>query len=178
MKPLWIVLVGLAAMMILIIIVAYLVPSFEDRRRGGNNGASPTSRSSFTTKTKRKLWLAVVIILLVTAAVAGMPRVKKLVANYLLPSTISYPIAAEAKDVWIQKGETKKVKIHPDCWSGWINLPPDAQVVIDAPGEMERLFWTGERVLIKNKNTRWLGTVPHCSSRIRGTEGEVTISVR
>lgn len=122
-------------------------------------------------------WIFAILLVILVIGSGGLKGriIKKNIAAR--PATV-YPIAADSQDIWPQVGETIKVEIYPDRWSGWINLPPDAEVLIDAPGEMERLFWTGERIFIKDKNTRWLGTVPHCSSRIRGTKGEVTITVR
>lgn len=163
MKILWLVL-GIPLVMILIIIIANCIPSFEERRK-------ETSQTPGTSRAKRRLGPGLVIIFLALAVVGGVVVMKRF-------SPAVYPIAADAQDLWPGIGETVKVKICPDCWSGWINLPPGSKFTIDAPGEIEYFFWSGERILIKDKNTKWLGEIPHCSFRIRGTAGEATITIQ
>ncbi len=91
---------------------------------------------------------------------------------------VSYPIASGAKDIWLKVGKTAKIKIYPDRWSGWINLPPNAEVGMVTPkGIEEPLYWIGEPIFIKDKR-RWLGAVPHCTFRIRGAESEVIITAK
>lgn len=91
-----------------------------------------------------------------------------------------YPIAPDAQDVWPKVGETVKVKIRPDCWSGWVNLPPSAKFAIDGSGEAKLLFWDDECISIKDEDPPlWLGdNISQCSFRIIGTAGEVTVTIR
>ena len=156
---------AVAVVIIVIIIIANCIPSFDERRRG------ETSQTPGTSKTKRRFGPGLVIILLVLTVVVGVVVIKRF-------SPAAYPIAADAQDLWPSIGETVKVKICLDRWSGWINLPPSTKFSIDAPGEIEYFFWSGERTLIKDKNTKWLGEIPHCSFRIRGTAGEATITIQ
>jgi len=164
MKILWLAL-GIPLAIVVITIIANSIPSFDERRRG------ETSQTPGTSKTKRRLGPGLVIILLVLAVVVGVVAIKRF-------SPAAYPIAADAQDLWLSVGETVKVKIYPDRWSGWINLPPGAEFVVDRPGEIEYLFVNGEHIFSPDKTTRWLGTIPHCSFRIRGTTGEATITIQ
>ncbi|MDP3052776.1 MAG: hypothetical protein Q8N22_02370 [bacterium] len=117
-------------------------------------------------------WIPVLLAVIGLVTIIGVSNSKRTVGS------TSYRIAADTQNIWPRIGETVKVKIYPDRLSGWINLPPGRKFVIDAPGEIEYFFWTGERILIKNKNTEWLGKVPNCSFRLRGTAGEATISIQ
>ncbi len=122
------------------------------------------------------IWVVVGICIIGLVATIGILVSKR--------ATISgvkfYPIAADAQDVWPRSGETVRVKIYPDCLSGWINLPKGVNFMIDAPGEIEYFFWSGKRVLVKNKNTKWLepAEIPDCSFQLRGTTGEASITVQ
>lgn len=115
-------------------------------------------------------WIGVILIVFFCAI--GIKSCYKSPAVY-------YPIAADAQDIWVHTGETAKVKIRLDCWSGCINTPPNRWVVIDFPGEHEYLFVaTGKHIQEEDKSTNLLGKVPDCSFRIKGTAGEATITVQ
>lgn len=102
------------------------------------------------------------------------------VKSYYSRSSVVYPIAADAQDVWVEAGETVKVKIRPDCWSGWVNIPPSAKFAIDGSGEAKLLFWDREYISIKDGDPPlWLGdNISQCSFRILGTVGEVAVTVK
>ncbi len=165
MKILWLAL-GIPLAIVVITIIANSIPSFDYRRKGGTQNPNPAAapRRNF-----RPNWL---IIILVGLLIAGGFWTMK---NH---SSSVYPVASDAQDIWPHIGETVKVKICPDRLSGWINLPPGAKFLVDALGEVECFFWSGERIFIKDKNTQWLGEVPNCSFRMRGAKGEATITIQ
>lgn len=170
MKLLLIIFGSLAAIMILIIIIASRIPSFEERRKN----RSFQSSTPGAPKVKRNLWPIIAVILLALAIVVGVLVIK----NYLNRPSVVSSVAADAQDIWVNEGGSVKVNIYPDYWSEWIILPPGAKVAIRAPGELEYLFWTGERVLVRDNESPWLGKVSSCKFRLRGTAGEATITVQ
>lgn len=161
MKILLIIIGFLAA----ITIIAFLIPSFDQRRKSGSDSATPaaTPRRNF-----KPNWFIIILVIWVACWIWS-GRVHS-------PSV--YPVAKDAYDVWVHIGETSKVTLDPNSWSGWIHLPPGAQFIVDTPGDVECLFWSGERVFIKGKDTRWMGGVPNCVFRLRGTKGEASINAQ
>ncbi len=170
MKIFFILAVILAALMILIIIIAVSRPSFEERRESESKKDPQRLKEA-----KNKFGFGWIVWLIVLLAGAWVLETK---IHFSAVSSTAYSIAADAQDIWPRIGETIKVKIYPDCLSGWINLPPGAQFLIDAPGEVEYFFWSGKRIFIKDKNTQWAGEVPNCSFRMRGSKGEATITIQ
>lgn len=95
----------------------------------------------------------------------------------------TYPIAADAQDIWLSVGETVKVKIYPDRWTGCVEIPDNAVIDVTAPGEIEYFFWKiGKRV-------RYGRGSPPCylnfkdnkdlrSFWLRGDAGEAIITAR
>lgn len=161
-------LIALFGILVVIVVIAFSYPSFEERTRTDEDDKKTPSG-------KRKFGFGWLVIFL--AVLAGIWAWKAKI-HFPVVSAIIYPIAADAQDVWPRVGETVKIKIYPDCLSGWINLPKGANFMIDAPGEIEYFFWTGERIFVKDKNTKWLGEIPRCSFQLRGTAGEATITVQ
>jgi len=159
-----------AALMILVIIIAVSRPSFEERRESEDEKVSKAPKEA-----KKKFRFGWLVIFL--AVLAGIWVLKtKTHFPSLVVSSITYPIAADAQDIWPRIGETVKVKIYPDRWSGWVNLPPRVKSVVDAPGDIEYLFLCGERLSFKDKSVEPI-IASSCSFRIRGTAGEVALTV-
>jgi hypothetical protein len=44
-------------------------------------------------------------------------------------------------------------------------------------GEIELFFWNGQRFLVKEKESVWLGDIPHHIFRLRGKTGIATITL-
>lgn len=169
-------LIGFVVIVAIIGILIIALTYFSARSKKKEDGTE-ISQASTSQGAKRIFWPVIVIILLGLVVFAGF----KMIKGHSLPvyqNQIAYQIAADAQDIWPQIGEIVKIKIYPDRLSGWINLPPGVKFTIDAPGEIEYFFWTGERTLIKDKNTEWFGEVSSCSFRLRGKEGEATITVQ
>jgi len=162
MKILWLALAIPLAMIVFTIIVRS-IPSFDDRGKGETPNPAAAPRRNF-----KPNWFIIILVCLIIGwfwtAKSHSPSV--------------YPVAKDAQDVWVHVGEPAKVKLDPDYWSGWVHLPPGVQFIVDTPGDVECLFWSGERVLIKDKNTQWLGGVPNCVFRLRGTKGEAAINAQ
>jgi len=163
----------IALVMIVIAIIANRTPSLDERKK--EEGKSPKEAEGKTQKkAERKFFIPRWIINFLIVLIAGwilLPRIH-------IPG--NYPVVASARDVRPQIGQTITVAIRPDCWSGWINLPPGRPFVINAPGEIEYLYWSGQRVFVEDKNIKWFESVeiPHCSFRLRGKEGEAVITVQ
>jgi hypothetical protein len=151
--------------MIIVIVAGFLFRPFDERRKGD----APATPAVAPRKRFKPNWLIIILVILI-AYWFWSGRVHS-------PSSV-YPVAKDAYDVWVHIGEPAKVKLDPNSWSGWIHLPPGAQFIVDTPGDVECQFWSGERVFIKGKDTRWLGGVPHCVFRLRGTKGEASINVQ
>jgi heme/copper-type cytochrome/quinol oxidase subunit 2 len=149
--------------MIIVIVAGFLFRPFDERRKGD----APATPAVAPRKRFKPNWLIIILVCLIIGGIW--------VARSHLPSV--YPVAKDAQDVWVHIGEPVKVKIYPDRWSGWINVPPGARCMIDTPGEFEYLFWTGERIVVHEKETKWLGDIKSYSFRLRGS-GEATITVQ
>ncbi len=75
-------------------------------------------------------------------------------------------------------GNEQTIVVKLDCkkWSDWIKLPPNVRFQVDAPGWLEYCFWDGRQVKVSDKETKWLGSIPNNTFRIRGAPGEAKIT--
>lgn len=90
-----------------------------------------------------------------------------------------YSVSSNAQDVYVNQGETVKVKIQPDQWSGWIIGPEYSRFTIDTPSTdwFEVFLCTGKQIRVSAYQWKPLGVLPGDRFRIRGTIGEATIAV-
>ena len=134
--------------------------------------ANSTTRANGIIRARVAAFVIVMVALLGTAYVfmpadlfrSGSPA----------PRTQQYPPCPGAKDIATTAKETV-VEVKAHCLTGRILLPVGHDFAIDAPGELEYFFWNGQRFLVQDKKTRWLGQVPYSTFRLRGKSGQATI---
>lgn len=61
-----------------------------------------------------------------------------------------------------------KIKISPDCWSGWVTIPNQAKFRISSPDNLEILTWQGDWLFIEPDSAEWLGEVRFSNFRLSG----------
>ncbi|MFA5084114.1 MAG: hypothetical protein WC475_01865 [Candidatus Paceibacterota bacterium] len=90
-----------------------------------------------------------------------------------------HSVVSDARTICVNAGETIKVKIQPDQWSGWIIGPRYGRFTIDTPSAdwFEIFLCTGKRIRVSAYQWKPLGVLPGDRFRIRGTTGEATIAV-
>jgi len=114
-------------------------------------------------------------VLVITALlIAGGVVYRDYQSRPAAPRTQQYPPCPGAKDIATTAKETV-VEVKAHCLTGRILLPVGHDFAIDAPGELEYFFWNGQRFLVQDKKTRWLGQVPYSTFRLRGKSGQATI---
>lgn len=69
-----------------------------------------------------------------------------------------------------------KIKIFPDCWSGWVAIPNQANFRISSPDRVEILTPRGEWFRFGPDEARWLGEVRFSTFRLSG-EGQAVVFV-
>lgn len=136
--------------------------------------ARSTTRAKDIIKTRIAAFIIVMLVLLGTAY-ALMP------ANLFgssAPRAQQYPPCPGAKDIAVTAKETV-VELQSYCLTGRILLPVGHNFRVEAvdDGEIEFFFWNGQRFLVKEKETKWLGDVPQSIFRLRGKSGQATISL-
>ena len=93
-------------------------------------------------------------------------------------SAPSNPPDRQAGSAQTTTGNELTIVVKLDCqeWSDWIKLPSNVRFQVDAPGWLEYCFWDGRKVMVSNKETKWLGSIPNNTFRIRGAPGEAKIT--
>jgi len=88
-----------------------------------------------------------------------------------------WPLCANHKNLIRANDGITELEIKAECWSATIQLPPQKNFRIDAPGELEIRFWNGVRIFTTDQNSNWVGQIPASVFRLRGTPGTAKIYV-
>jgi hypothetical protein len=94
------------------------------------------------------------------------------------------PICAETAAVHVLTSQNPRTEfaVHPDCWSGWVNIRTEKKSSFrfykePNGGFLEVFFWDGTRRMIHQDQSIWFGHVPNAEFRLRGGEGKVVIEL-
>lgn len=119
------------------------------------------------------------------ALLLGMFLMKKASAYMSTPSisaeTEQIAICSDASNIKVWAGQSKRIHIQPDCWSGKIATELNKEYHISAPGEHEVCFWTDRGCLktqnINDNDPAWSGDIPVSAFRLKGKDGTAIITV-
>jgi len=102
-------------------------------------------------------------------------------APMMSAQTAQIEICADAQNIKVQAGQSKRVHIQPGCWSGKIATELNKAYHISAPGEHDVCFWTDQGCRyaqsVTDNNPTWSGDIPVSAFRLKGKEGSAIITV-
>lgn len=138
------------------------------------SASNTPARVNVFRRKKALWWIIAVLILAIGSGAALYSCDGERDVSSQLSGTDSGSAVSQSKPA--EKARVIKVKLHPVDWSDWIRLPPNTNYVLDVPGWHEYWFWDGTKKYVPDNTVQWFGDVPSCTFRLRGKEGEATIS--